>query len=130
MYIFVKTMKDMITTEKKIGEDTFNSLFKEVRFKKEKNEIHVFNGKSIRKKIRTKPNSIGLSLPNVIMTYSVFGGSLEIRYEVYKNFIKQSPEFESNKSFLYFFKDWFENKFKIELKRVYVADKLTMDKMK
>jgi hypothetical protein len=66
------------------------------------------------------------------MTYSVFGGSgsLEIRYEVYKNFIKQSPEFESNKSFLYFFKEWFENKFKIELKHVYVADKLTMDKMK
>ena len=48
----------------------------------------------------------------------------------YKNFIKESPEFESNKSFLYFFKEWFENKFKMELKHVYIADKLTMDNMK
>ena len=85
----------MITTEKKIGENTFNSLFKEVRFKKEKNVIHVFNGKSIRKRIRTKPNSIELSLPNVIMTYSVFGGSLEIRYEVYKNFTNIQSILES-----------------------------------
>jgi hypothetical protein len=122
--------KDMVITEKKIGEDTFNSLFKEVRFKKEKNVIHVFNGKSIRKRIWTKPNSIELTLPNVIMTYFAFGGFLEIRYEVYKKFIKESPEFESNKSFLYFFKEWFENKFKMELKHVYIADKLTMDNMK
>lgn len=115
----------------KIAENTFNSLFKEVRFKKEKDVIHVFNGKSIRRIFRTKPNSTEVSLPNVIMTYSAGrSGSLEICYEVYKSFIKLSPEFESNKSFLHFFKEWFENKFKIELNYVYIADKLTMDKMK
>lgn len=120
----------MTITEKNIWEDTFKTLFNEVRFKKEKNVIYVFNGNSIRKRLRTKPNSIELSLPNVIMTYSDFGGSLEISYEVYKNFIKQSPEFESNKLFLDFFKEWFENKFKIESKNVYIDDKLSMDKMK
>jgi hypothetical protein len=122
--------KDMTITEKNIWEDTFKTLFKEVRFKKEKNTIHVFNGKSIRKQIRTKPNSIELSFPNVIMTYSGFGSFLEIRPEVYKNFINQSSEFESNKLILVFFKEWFENKFKIEPKNVYISDKLIMDKMK
>ena len=120
----------MTITEKNIWEDTFKTLFKEVRIKKEKNTIYDFNGKSIRKQIRTKPNSIELSFPNVIMTYSGFGSFLGISPEVYKNFINQSPEFESNKLILVFFKEWFENKFKIEPKNVYISDKLIMDKMK
>ena len=44
----------MTITEKNIWEDTFKTLFNEVRFKKEKNVIYVFNGKSIRKRLRTK----------------------------------------------------------------------------
>ena len=116
----------MTTTEKQIWQNTFNELFKEVRFKKEKNAIYVFNGKSLRKKIRSKPKSTEVSLPNVIMTYFGFGNYIEIRREIYKNFITVSPEFESNPSFLLFFKEWFENKFKMSPNRVYVDSRSIM----
>jgi hypothetical protein len=116
----------MTTTEKQIWQDTFNELFKEVRFKKEKNAIYVFNGKSLRKKIRNKPKSSEVSLPNVIMTYFGLGNSLEIRREVYKKFVGVSPEFESNPSFLFFFKEWFENKFNMNSNRVYVDSRSIM----
>ena len=119
-----------VITEKGIWEETFNSIFKEVRFKKEKNVIHVFNGKSIRKQIRTKPNSNELSLPNVIMTYYDFDGLLQVRFEIYNQFVMLSPQFESNKLFLSFFKEWFENKLKMGVKRINIDNKFIMDKIK
>ena len=112
-----------ITTEKKIWEETLNSLFKEIRFKTAGSVIYVFNGKSLRKQVRGKANSLEVSLPNVIMTYYSFGKFLEVRFEIYNQFVGLAPQFESNKLFLSFFKEWFENKFNITPSYVYVDDK-------
>jgi hypothetical protein len=118
-----------ITTEKRIWEETLNSLFKEIRFKTVGSAIYVFNGKSLRRTIRTKPNSREISLPNVIMKYYNFGKFLEVRFEIYNQFVDLLPQLESNKLFLSFFKEWFENKFNITPNNVYVDNKKIMDSL-
>jgi hypothetical protein len=63
------------------------------------------------------------------MKYYNFGKFLEVRFEIYNQFVDLLPQLESNKLFLSFFKEWFENKFNITPNNVYVDNKKIMDSL-
>jgi hypothetical protein len=126
-------MKIIVTEQQylKILENVFNTLYTEVRYRKIRNTIFVYNGKSL---VRTLWLNVGSrdSIPNTLMDYSDFGGygRLTVYDRGYYEMVKWAPMLEYNELFLKFFKEWFEKKFKKPVDSVVIGNKSIMDNLK
>jgi hypothetical protein len=126
-------MKIIVTEQQYLNllETIFNNLYTEVRYRKIRNTIFVYNGKSL---VRTLWLNVGSrdSTPNTLMDYSDFGnyGRLTVYDRVYYEMVKWGPMLENNELFLKFFEQWFEKKFKKPVDYVVIGNKSIMDNLK
>ena len=126
-------MKIIITEKQylKILENVFNSLYTEVRYKKIRNTIYVYNGKKLIRKISAY--NILMNKPvTSLMDYSNFRdyGRLTVYDFVYYEMVKYAPMLEYNELFLKFFKEWFEKKIKKSVDYVGIGDRSIMNNLK
>ena len=126
-------MKIIVTEEQylKILENVFNSLYTEVRYKKIRNAIYVYNGKKLIRKISAY--NILMNKPvTSLMDYSNFRdyGRLTVYDFVYREMVKYAPMLEYNELFLKFFKEWFEKKIKKPVDYVGIGDRSIMNNLK
>jgi hypothetical protein len=121
-------MKIIITEQQylTILERIFNNLYTEVRYRKIRSTIFIYNGKSL---VRTLYRN---SIPNTLMDYSDFGnyGRLTVYDRVYYEMIKWGPMLENNELFLKFFEEWFEKKFKKPVDYVVIGNRAIMHNLK
>ena len=103
----------------KILDRLFNTLYGNVRYKKDNLRLSVYEGDKLRRHIGTN-NDGSRKLPTMIMEYYSNDESLWISDFVYSNMKKFFPIVSNNMLFYDFFKKWFTDKFSIIPKNVHI----------
>ena len=106
----------------------FHSLFSPIKYRTIRGHIHIFVGDKLKQKM-----SFNNSKRTEIMLFSRFPnseeGELYIDPKVYNQIIKVVPILEKNKLMIEFFRNWFESKFGVRPKRVYIGSRQIMDSL-
>ena len=123
-------MEYILTEEQyfKAMDRIFNSLFSPIKYRTIRGHIHIFVGDKLKQKM-----SFNNSKRTEIMLFSRFPnseeGELYIDPKVYNQIIKVVPILEKNKLMIEFFRNWFESKFGVRPKRVYIGSRQIMDSL-
>ena len=123
-------MEYILTEEQyfKVMDKIFHSLFNPIKYRTIKGSIHVFVGDKLKQRMTfMNPKR------TEIMLFSRFpnseNGELYIDPKVYNQIIKVVPILEKNKLMVEFFRNWFESKFGVRPKRVYIGSRQIMDSL-
>ena len=103
----------------------FKSLYGDVRYKKDKSRLSVYEGDKLRRHIGTNADG-SWKLPTYIVEYYPNDESLWISDFVYTKMKKFFPLISDNMLFFDFFKNWFIDKFGIIPKKVYIVNQGTL----
>ena len=123
-------MEYILTEEQyfKVMDRIFHSLFNPIKYRTIRGHIHIFVGDKLKQKM-----SFNNSKRTEIMLFSRFPnseeGELYIDPKVYNQIIKVVPILEKNKLMIEFFRNWFESKFGVRPKRVYIGSRQIMDSL-
>jgi hypothetical protein len=115
------SMKIIITEKQflKSLDMLFNTMYGNVRYKKDKSRLSVYKGDKLRRTIGSNDDG-SWKLPTYIMEYYPNDESLWISDFVYTEMKKYFPPISDNMLFFDFFKKWFIDKFGITPKKVYI----------
>ena len=103
----------------KVLDKLFNTLYGNVRYKKDNLRLSVYEGDKLRRHIGTN-NDNSWKLPTMVMEYYSNDESLWISDFVYSDMKKFYPNVSNNMLFYDFFKKWFTDKFRIIPKNVHI----------
>ena len=110
----------------KILDTLFNTMYGDVRYKKDKSRLSVYEGDKLRRNIGANADG-SLKLPSYIVEYYPNDESLWISDFVYTKMKKLFPPISDNMLFFDFFKKWFIDKFGIIPKKVYIVNQGTLN---
>ena len=109
----------------KILDTLFNTMYGDVRYKKDKSRLSVYEGDKLRRNIGANTDG-SWKLPTYIVEYYPNDESLWISDFVYIKMKKLFPPISDNMLFFDFFKKWFIDKFGIIPKKVYIVNQGTL----
>ena len=104
----------------------FNTMYGDVRYKKDKSRLSVYEGDKLRRNIGANTDG-SWKLPTYIVEYYPNDESLWISDFVYIKMKKLFPPISDNMLFFDFFKKWFIDKFGIIPKKVYIVNQGTLN---